>query len=115
MGFGEHAAVGVKKPCRAIEMLWCTYNGNVRLLTDLVRSSIVCDTPAYLFNVFQRIRADPTVQILRLKNRLHPDYNSALSAGFRNLSLNLVVVDENTRRACTDAHICELQLHLKVI
>ena len=43
------------------------------------------------------------------------DYDSSQSGGFRNLSLNLVVVDEHTCQASTDSHIVEVQLTLRPI
>jgi hypothetical protein len=110
---GEHKATTVKKQNRAIQKLWRTYMGNPRLLTDLVRSSIICDTPSDLLAVLDCIRGDPSVGILRIKNRFDPEYDPSLSAGYRNISLNLIVVDEHTSRTCTDSHICELQLSLR--
>ena len=53
--------------------------------------------------------------VLRLKNRLSETYNGSASGGFRNLSLNLIIVDDDTRRACTDTHIAEIQLDLTPI
>jgi len=113
--FGKHEVVSVKKQDRAIQKLWRTYNGNPQFLTDLVRSSIVCDTLDDVLEVFHRIRADPAVGILRVKNRLSPTYDSSLSGGYRNLALNLILVDESTCQACAEAHICELQLQLGAI
>ena len=114
-GLAEHIHANVKRPTRAIEKLWRTYHGNARLLTDLVRGSIVCNTPSDILVVLQRIRADPAVEILRVKNRLTTTYSSSQSGGHRNLSLNLIVVDEITCEACTDSHICELQLQLRAM
>jgi len=114
-GAGKHISTSVKRTERAIQKLWRTYNGNPRSITDLVRSSIVCDTPADILAIVQKIRADSSVGILRIKNRLDPVYDSTLSGGYRNLSLNLIVVDVHTRQACVDMHICELQLELRVI
>eukprot|EP00747_Dinoflagellata_sp_TGD_P001676 gnl/TRDRNA2_/TRDRNA2_102323_c1_seq1.p1 gnl/TRDRNA2_/TRDRNA2_102323_c1~~gnl/TRDRNA2_/TRDRNA2_102323_c1_seq1.p1 ORF type:complete len:318 (-),score=37.78 gnl/TRDRNA2_/TRDRNA2_102323_c1_seq1:164-1117(-) len=112
-GLGNHKPASVKKQNRAIQKLWRTYHGNPRLLTDLVRSSIVCDTLTDVLLVLRRVHADPTAGILRVKNRFDPKYDSSLSGGYRNLSLNLIVVDEHTSQACTASHICELQLSLR--
>lgn len=112
-GIGEHKYVGVKRQKRAIQKLWRTYNGNVRLLTDLVRSSIICEKLSQILAVLRRIRTDPAVGILRVKNRFDPRFDSSISGGYRNLSLNLIVVDDHTSQACTASHICELQLSWK--
>merc|ERR1711941_92203 len=79
---GEHKPVTVKKQGRAIQKLWRTYRGNPRLLTDLVRGSIICDTPVDILAVLRRIYTDPVVGILRIKNRFDPKYDSSLSGGY---------------------------------
>ena len=40
----------------------------------------------------EAIQSDPEVEVLRLKNRLDPDYHSILSGGYRSLSINLRIV-----------------------
>ena len=112
---GKHNPVGVKRQGRAIQKLWRSYSGQPQRLVDLVRSSITCQNPPQILKVLQRIRCDPAVGIIRVKNRLHPEYDSSLSAGFRNLSLNIIVVDADTCKACTASHVCELQLGLQTI
>jgi hypothetical protein len=51
--------------------------------------------------------------VLRIKNRLDPDYDSARSAGYRDVGVNLRVVTPETRALGVDAHVCELQLLLR--
>jgi hypothetical protein len=53
--------------------------------------------------------------ILQVKNRLSPQYNSAASAGYRNVSISLVVVDHFTMALHVDSHVCELQLGIKQV
>merc|ERR1711870_137884 len=99
-----------KRQERAIEKLWRTHNGRPQLITDLVRSSIVCDTPSDIITILNRIRMDVDVGILRLKNRMDPAYNSRESGGYRNVSLNLIIVNQHARQECAEMHICELQV-----
>ena len=80
-----------------------------------MRASITCDTPTELLAALQKILADPSVGVLRLKNRLSETYNGSASGGFRNLSLNLIIADDDTRCTCTDTHIAEIQLDLTPI
>jgi hypothetical protein len=58
------------------------------------------------------VAADPAVRLLRVNNRLHGGYDAALTAGYRDLSLNLRVETAETRRLLVHAHVCEVQLVL---
>ena len=81
------------------------------MLLDLVRSSVICDTPADVLATLQRIQADPAVTIVRAKNRMDPAYDSSQSGGFRNICLNLVIVDDTTCKASTvvtEAFVCAI-------
>eukprot|EP00929_Paragymnodinium_shiwhaense_P008864 TRINITY_DN112836_c0_g1_i1.p1 TRINITY_DN112836_c0_g1~~TRINITY_DN112836_c0_g1_i1.p1 ORF type:complete len:650 (+),score=65.75 TRINITY_DN112836_c0_g1_i1:131-2080(+) len=111
-GCGLHMASGIKQAERAIEKVWRTYDGNCQKLLDLVRCSIVCDHLDVALTVVNRIREDPAACLLRIKNRFDPHYDSADSGGYRNLSLNIMLVDLHTRRAWVDRHICEVQIVL---
>mmetsp|Transcript_34638 Transcript_34638/g.50728 ORF Transcript_34638/g.50728 Transcript_34638/m.50728 type:complete len:100 (-) Transcript_34638:283-582(-) len=62
----------------------------------------------------QNISNDPHVQILRIKNRLSPDYDAAqLSGGYRDVALNLILITPETQRLGLNGHVCEVQLILK--
>lgn len=106
---------GVKKQSRAIEKLHRSYTGDASKLIDLVRSSIKFETVSSLIEAVERISADPKVAILQVKNRLNKNYDGRASAGYRNVSLSLIVVDEHTIKAGCQLHVCELQLGLKEI
>ena len=69
----------------------------LRPQVDLVRSSLTFDTANGLAECLERIAADPSVAVLHVKNRLRPDYDSARSAGYRNVALSLIVVDDGSR------------------
>ena len=63
----------------------------------------------------RKIYADETVDILNIKNRFDLNYDSAASAGYRNVSISMVLVDQYTMQHSVDGHICELQLGLQPI
>ena len=48
---------------------------------DVCRQSVVFDTLEDLAAALDAIAADPAVRVVRVKNRMHADYNPALSAG----------------------------------
>ena len=92
--------------------LFFRYGGDPAWIIDLVRASISFDTLEALLRCVQRLRADPTIGILQIKNRFDPSYDSAASAGYRNMSLSFVVADAYTMGLSVEHHICELQLGL---
>jgi len=49
---------------------------------------------------------------LQVKNRLDPAYDSAKSAGYRDVLVTLRLVNEETVSMNVETHICELQLIL---
>ena len=53
--------------------------------------------------------------MLQVKNRLRLDYDSAGSAGYRNVALSLLVVDAFTMAHGVEHHVCELQLGLAAV
>ena len=113
-GMGPHSIVHdspIKRRRRAIEKVFRSYNGDAGWLIDIVRAGITFQTVEALVSCLERIDSDPRVVILQIKNRLHPEASS--TAGYRNVALNLVIVDEYTMRFAVDAHVCELQLGLK--
>lgn len=102
----------VKRRRRAIEKLWRTYGGDAARLIDLCRGAIRLETPADLARCVQLILEDPHCGVLQIKNRLTKKHNPLSSAGYRNVSLSLIIVDEYTMSRGIDAHVCELQLGL---
>lgn len=103
---------GVKRWKRAIEKLFRSYQGDASKLIDLVRGSVGFETVDELALYFGRIVADRRVVVLSIKNRFASDYDSRLSAGYRNLALTLVIVDDFTLENQVEGHVCELQLGL---
>jgi hypothetical protein len=44
---------------------------------------------------------------------MDPDYNSACSAGYRDVALNIRIVNNETKDLGIETHVCEVQLLLK--
>ena len=79
-------------------------------LVDLCWQSIIFDDAADISTCLLNISADPDVLIVRIKNRLDPAYNSAVSAGYRDVVLNLKICNERTMDLGVNEHVCEVQL-----
>ena len=108
------SSISVKRRRRAIEKLFRSYGGDGARIIDLVRSMIEFETIEDLTKCLNDIATDPKVGIINVKNRLATSYNSNASAGYRNVALNLILVDEFTMQCQVDIHVCELQLGLAV-
>ena len=65
-----------------------------------------------LLECLEEIRHDSEIRILRVKNRLDASYDATLCAGYRDLALNLQIVNPTTEQLGVETHICELQLLL---
>jgi hypothetical protein len=89
-----------------------SYRGRVDRLVDICRQSIVFKSIADLTACLRAIHCDPDVVLLRCKNRLDPAYDSQLSAGYRDVALNLRIVTPETVEFGVDTHVCEVQLIL---
>ena len=83
--------------------------GGLRKVLDIVRASIMCDTPKEMGKVLDALEKSPRVQIARFKNFFrNPD-----ATHFRRMAVNLVV---HARLGDVDVpHIVELQIHLRDI
>ena len=88
---------------------------DVSLLVDVCRQGIVFDDLQNLTQCVLAVRDDPDVEVVRFKNRLDPTFNSAQSAGFRNVSINLRIRNQQTEAFGVETHVCELQLSLRKI
>ena len=89
-----------------------SYNGDTSRLVDVVRQSIAFKDGRDLVYCLQIILAYPEAKVLRVKNRMDPRFESTLSAGYRDLNLNLQLSTPESRAVCVDEHVCELQLLL---
>ena len=75
-------------------------------LFDIIRGSALCNTEAEIVSLYKALEADPSVEIVRVKNRFDPP----LFNGYRDINMVVAVkVGENV------SHLCELQIHLAAI
>ena len=99
------------KSCeRAVEKVLRCYSGDCSLLLDVCREVLVFETVEDLCTMLEHIHRDQEVRIVRVKNRLDPDYDSALSAGYRDVMINLQIDNAETRALNVQHHIAEVQL-----
>ncbi|EKX31665.1 hypothetical protein GUITHDRAFT_122152 [Guillardia theta CCMP2712] len=103
----------IKNANRAIEKLVRSYFGRVSKLTDVVRQTIVFKELRQLVECVEVIINDPEVEVVRIKNRLDPDYDASTSGGYRDVGINLRLIHEGAKRWGVAGHVCELQLLLE--
>jgi hypothetical protein len=49
---------------------------------------------------------------MKIKNQFNPNFNSAQTAGYRDVAINLQLVNLKTAALGVETHVCELQLIL---
>ena len=81
-------------------------------LVDICRQSIVIESVQALIHCLTTICEDNDVSIIRIKNRLDPAYDSAISAGYRDVCINLRFSNNLTKAFGLELHVCEIQLIL---
>eukprot|EP00291_Cryptomonas_curvata_P030406 CAMPEP_0172209320 /NCGR_PEP_ID=MMETSP1050-20130122/35049_1 /TAXON_ID=233186 /ORGANISM="Cryptomonas curvata, Strain CCAP979/52" /LENGTH=521 /DNA_ID=CAMNT_0012889183 /DNA_START=1344 /DNA_END=2906 /DNA_ORIENTATION=+ len=79
----------IKSVSRAIEKATRSYGKDVSRLLDLCRQSILFECFDDLIKCLDIIRQDPDVCIVQVKNRFDPNFNSAQTAGYRDVAINL--------------------------
>jgi len=102
----------VKSVRRSIEKATRSYKKDVSRLVDICRQSIYFERMEHLLQCLHVMSADSDVCIMRLKNRFDPDLDTASSAGFRNLAINLRIRTSQAMDLALEAHVCEVQLLL---
>ena len=65
-----------------------------------------------MIKCIEAISADEESRVERVVNRLHPTYDSTNTAGYRDVSLNLLLRTPETVRLGLGGHVCEVQLVL---
>ncbi|EKX41057.1 hypothetical protein GUITHDRAFT_112793 [Guillardia theta CCMP2712] len=103
----------IKNATRAIEKLVRSYDFCVYKLLDVVRQSIIFKDLDHLCDCLDKIARDPEIEVVRIKNRLDPDFDSKISGGYRDIGINLRIVSTQTKKEGVEGHICELQLLLE--
>jgi arabinogalactan endo-1,4-beta-galactosidase len=88
---------------------------DVSWLVDLCRQSIVFEDVDSLAGCLSAIIADREVQVVRVKNRMDLEYNEQQSAGYRDVALNIRIVNERAKQLGLSGHVGEVQLLLKSV
>ncbi len=79
---------------------------------DCCRHSLFFPDVSGLLAGLRTVAMDPDVEIVYIKNRLNPDYDSRSTAGYRDVLVNLRLRTLAARRLNLDHHVWELQLML---
>jgi len=96
---------------RLMEKISRSYRGRPELVTDIVRSTIICETVEDLQRVLAFVMEN--ADIYSIKNRFDMSYNGDLTGGYRDLNVQLSFPElEGTD---FDGFVFELQIHLKDI
>jgi hypothetical protein len=66
---------------------------------DICRQLIVFETISDIHRCLEEIHKDKTVRIVRIKNRLTPNYNASETGGYRDVSLNIRMSSLSLHRA----------------
>mmetsp|Transcript_60146 Transcript_60146/g.159854 ORF Transcript_60146/g.159854 Transcript_60146/m.159854 type:complete len:757 (+) Transcript_60146:2012-4282(+) len=104
----------MKSVARALEKVVRSYGQDPSRLVDVCRQSVIFDDMAGIARCLSVLCADSEVVLLRLKNRLDPSYDAArLSGGYRDIAINLRIVNAQTMDLGIDTHVCELQLLIR--
>jgi hypothetical protein len=81
-------------------------------LVDICRQIIIFEDMSSLAECLRVIRLDKEASVVRIKNRLDPAYNARLSAGYRDVALNITLANDKTVDMGLEKHVCEVQLIL---
>jgi len=103
----------LKKPGRAFEKVMRKHRGDVSRVLDICRQSITFKTVQDVELCLKAIAADPTVKIVRLKNRMSLEDDARDTGGYRDCLINLRILEENAVALGLDTHVCEVQLILE--
>mmetsp|Transcript_8813 Transcript_8813/g.20804 ORF Transcript_8813/g.20804 Transcript_8813/m.20804 type:complete len:465 (+) Transcript_8813:84-1478(+) len=103
----------LKSPDRAVEKLMRSYKQDVSRLLDICRQQIVFASIEDLLECVRVLAADEEAVVVRVKNKMHLEYNSHRSAGYRDLSINIRLEADEARALGLAGHVCEVQLQLE--
>ncbi len=83
---------------------------DVSRLIDICRQSIVFQDLSGIACCLAAIHKDDEIRVMRVKNRMDTSYDSSCSAGYRDVALNLRIVNNETKDLGVETHVCEVQL-----
>mmetsp|Transcript_34016 Transcript_34016/g.79456 ORF Transcript_34016/g.79456 Transcript_34016/m.79456 type:complete len:1594 (-) Transcript_34016:73-4854(-) len=104
---------GMKRHTRALEKLFRSYENDPSLLLDISRNCLVFQNMSDLTNCLGLIITDDNVRVERLKNRMSPDFDTSETGGYRDVCINLKVVNKVAQSLGAELAICEVQLLLE--
>ena len=104
---------GLKSVKRSIEKLVRSYRHDVSRLVDVCRKSIVFEDVAGVCACLRAMREDKDVVFERVKNRLDSAYDARVTEGYRDVAVNLRVVNKLTLAHGLETHVCEVLLILR--
>mmetsp|Transcript_58167 Transcript_58167/g.152916 ORF Transcript_58167/g.152916 Transcript_58167/m.152916 type:complete len:1521 (-) Transcript_58167:439-5001(-) len=102
----------IKSTERSLEKILRSYQKDATRLVDICRASLVFESVVDLIACLNTMWLDD-VDLLRVKNRLDPDYDSSRSAGYRDVCVNIHLRNPISRLLGLDQHVCEVQLILQ--
>jgi hypothetical protein len=88
---------------------------DVSLLLDICRQTIVYESVAALTAGLLAISADKDVVLVRVKNRMLVEDPAKETAGYRDVAINIRLVNEDARKLGIETHVAEVQLVLRAI
>mmetsp|Transcript_17840 Transcript_17840/g.45051 ORF Transcript_17840/g.45051 Transcript_17840/m.45051 type:complete len:262 (+) Transcript_17840:504-1289(+) len=97
---------------RALEKMRRVYDDEACYLVDITRNAILFENAGDICACLKAIKSDKDVRIERIKNRMHPGFDSRATAGYRDVCINLRISSEWTRHVGVSMHVCEVQLLL---
>ena len=109
---GAYKHARLKSSERALEKTFRAYGNDPSRLLDLSRRSILFRTLEEMHRCVELLRDDPDVACVRIKNRLDLGYDSAESAGYRDIAVNLRLATTRAQTLGVEGHVVELQLML---
>jgi hypothetical protein len=86
---------------------------DVSRLVDLCRQCIAFENIEDMAACMHAVRTDPEINVVRIKNRLDPAFDSNKSKGYRDVAINMCISSQTTIDLRINSHVCELQLILK--
>eukprot|EP00960_Hanusia_phi_P071628 767594-Hanusia_phi.AAC.17 len=88
--------------------------GDVSRLVDAVREAIVFERLEDVCAAVEAITGDRELRVIWMKSRFDEEYDSRVSAGYRDVSMNVCVVREESVMVGVARHVFELQLVLRL-
>jgi len=105
----------LKSPSRAIQKAVRTYWSDPSYVLDICRCSIVFPTVSELTTCLECIYEDEQVELVRLRSRMTNDDLAHRSAGYRDVCVNLRIINQDTVAVGCENHVMEVQLLLQPI